>query len=250
MDEKLIKKELTKARIAETDFLIKRKNHKQSYIDSKIEKYVPEGLADTLTKAFIKAFEVVFRDGMGIIKKTYGSSNTPGNDISSARSRARVILARDTLITTAEGAGLGIAGIGLPDIPIFTAMLLRNIYQLADCYGFEYDSKTEQLFILKIITAALAYGEDAELLNDDVNTLMEQIDNEDYTYYGLLTQQIEAAAAAVSREVLYMKFVQTIPVIGAAGGISNLTCLGRVGRYAELKYRKRFIINIKRQSEM
>ena len=49
MDEKTLKKELTKARIAETDFLIRRKKQKQSYIDSKIEKYVPVGLAGTLT---------------------------------------------------------------------------------------------------------------------------------------------------------------------------------------------------------
>ncbi len=69
MDEKLLKKELTKARIAETDFLIRRKKQKQSYIDIKIEKYVPKGLAGTLTAAFTKAFEIIFRDGTGIIKK-------------------------------------------------------------------------------------------------------------------------------------------------------------------------------------
>lgn len=158
------------------------------------------------------------------------------------RNRARAILAKDTVVTAAEGTGLGLAGIGLPDIPVFTAVLLRNIYQLAECYGFDYESKTEQVFILKLIETGLSYGESAEKLNDELNALMEQIDNEDYTYYGLISQQIKAASEAVSKEVLYMKFIQTIPVVGAAGGISNLTCLNKVGRFAELKYRKRFIM--------
>ena len=240
MNEKTLKKELTKARISETDFLIRRKKQKQSYIDSKIEKYVPEGLAGTLEAAFTKAFEIIFRDGTGIIKKTYGRGSSDNDDIVMLRNRARAILAKDTVVTAAEGTGLGLAGIGLPDIPVFTAVLLRNIYQLAECYGFDYESKTEQVFILKLIETGLSYGESAEKLNDELNALMEQIDNEDYTYYGLISQQIKAASEAVSKEVLYMKFIQTIPVVGAAGGISNLTCLNKVGRFAELKYRKRF----------
>lgn len=242
MNEKTLKKELTKARISETDFLIRRKKQKQSYIDSKIEKYVPEGLAGTLEAAFTKAFEIIFRDGTGIIKKTYGRGSSDNDDIVMLRNRARAIIAKDTVVTAAEGTGLGLAGIGLPDIPVFTAVLLRNIYQLAECYGFDYESKTEQVFILKLIETGLSYGESAEKLNDELNALMEQIDNEDYTYYGLISQQIKAASEAVSKEVLYMKFIQTIPVVGAAGGISNLTCLNKVGRFAELKYRKRFIM--------
>lgn len=242
MNEKTLKKELTKARISETDFLIRRKKQKQSYIDSKIEKYMPEGLAGTLEAAFTKAFEIIFRDGTGIIKKTYGRGSSDNDDIVMLRNRARAILAKDTVVTAAEGTGLGLAGIGLPDIPVFTAVLLRNIYQLAECYGFDYESKTEQVFILKLIETGLSYGESAEKLNDELNALMEQIDNEDYTYYGLISQQIKAASEAVSKEVLYMKFIQTIPVVGAAGGISNLTCLNKVGRFAELKYRKRFIM--------
>jgi len=238
MNEKTLKKELTKARISETDFLIRRKKQKQSYIDSKIEKYVPEGLAGTLEAAFTKAFEIIFRDGTGIIKKTYGRGSSDNDDIVMLRNRARAILAKDTVVTAAEGTGLGLAGIGLPDIPVFTAVLLRNIYQLAECYGFDYESKTEQVFILKLIETGLSYGESAEKLNDELNALMEQIDNEDYTYYGLISQQIKAASEAVSKEVLYMKFIQTIPVVGAAGGISNLTCLNKVADLQSLNTEK------------
>ena len=168
MNEKTLKKELTKARISETDFLIRRKKQKQSYIDSKIEKYVPEGLAGTLGAAFTKAFEIIFRDGTGIIKKTYGRGSSDNDDIVMLRNRARAILAKDTVVTAAEGTGLGLAGIGLPDIPVFTAVLLRNIYQLAECYGFDYESKTEQVFILKLIETGLSYGESAEKLANEL----------------------------------------------------------------------------------
>ncbi len=243
MDKKTLQQELAKARIAEADFLIRRKRQKQPYIDSKIQKYVPEGLADALKAAFTKSFEIVFRDGTGIIKKTYNRTKPSNCEISRLRSRAKSILAKDIVITTAEGTGLGLAGIGLPDIPVYTSVILRNIYQLAECYGFECESKTEQVFILKLIEASMATGEKAEILNDEVNTLIERIDKDNYTYYGLITQQVNAAAEAVSKEVLYMKFVQTLPVVGAAGGISNMLCLGKIGRYAEIKYRKRYILS-------
>ena len=42
--------------------------------------------------------------------------------------------------------------------------------------------------------------------------------------------------------LLYQKFLQGIPIVGAAGGISDAVCLQRVQRYAALKYRRRFLL--------
>lgn len=39
--------------------------------------------------------------------------------------------ALNTVLTTAEGIGLGVLGIGLPDIMIWTTVLLRGIYASA-----------------------------------------------------------------------------------------------------------------------
>ena len=37
---------------------------------------------------------------------------------------------KNLLLSTAEGVGLGVLGIGLPDIP-FTGMILKSIYEVA-----------------------------------------------------------------------------------------------------------------------
>ena len=40
-----------------------------------------------------------------------------------------------------------------------------------------------------------------------------------------------------------MKFLQGIPVVGALGGAYDAVYMRRVSKYAELKYRKRFLKN-------
>ena len=41
---------------------------------------------------------------------------------------------------------------------------------------------------------------------------------------------------------MYGKFLQNIPVAGAAGGAKDAVCLRRVQQYASIKYEKRFLI--------
>ena len=36
--------------------------------------------------------------------------------------------------------------------------------------------------------------------------------------------------------------IRFVPVVGAVGGAADAVCLGRVRRYAAIKYRKRFLI--------
>ena len=42
---------------------------------------------------------------------------------------------------------MGVLGIGLPDIPVFTGMILKNIYETALQYGYSYESREEKYFI-------------------------------------------------------------------------------------------------------
>ena len=58
---------------------------------------------------------------------------------------------------------------------------------------------------------------------------------------GYRKRQMEYTARAVSKEVLYMKFLQGIPLIGAVGGAYDIKYMSLVTEYAELKYRKRFL---------
>lgn len=138
-----------------------------------------------------------------------------------------------------EGVGLGILGIGLPDIPLFTGMILKSIYETALHYGFPYDTEEEKYFILLLIQAALSYGEELEAINDRADRfIMEQTLPHGYDS----REQIKETSAVLSGELLYMKFLQGIPVAGVIGGAYDSVYLKRILDYAKLKYRKRFLM--------
>ena len=52
------------------------------------------------------------------------------------------------LISGVAGVGMGVAGVGIPDIPVFTSMVLKSIYEIALNYGFDYDTKEDLFFLL------------------------------------------------------------------------------------------------------
>ena len=153
--------------------------------------------------------------------------------------------AKNLAISGVEGVGLGLLGVGIPDIPLFTAVILKSVYEIALTYGFTYESEEEQWFILKIIETALRKG--AEL--EQGNTLLNGwIDSQARGRpYGRERSSRKAAgtkartADALSEALLYMKFLQGIPVAGVAGGISNTIYLKKITDYAELKYKRRFL---------
>ena len=49
-------------------------------------------------------------------------------------------------------------------------------------------------------------------------------------------------ANALSHELLYMKFLQGIPIAGIVGGVFDAVYLKRIADYADLKYRRRFLL--------
>lgn len=57
--------------------------------------------------------------------------------------------------------------------------------------------------------------------------------------------QIEKTAGELSKELLYMKFLQGIPIVGAVGGIYDAVYMKRIAEYANLKYKKRFLMKKK-----
>ena len=48
------------------------------------------------------------------------------------------------------------------------------------------------------------------------------------------------------KELLYMKFLQGIPVVGAVGGAYDAVYMKRITEYAELKYRHRYLAGRKK----
>ncbi len=134
---------------------------------------------------------------------------------------------------------MGTLGVGIPDVPLFIGLMLRSLYEMACHFGFPYDSPDEQYFLLKLIQGALSYGKELELCNHALNLF---IDTPALPAHYDLTMQITLTAQALSQQLLYMKFLQGIPLVGAAGGAYDVVCLHRVQQFARLKYQRRLLL--------
>mgnify|MGYP003302454493 FL=1 len=137
---------------------------------------------------------------------------------------------------------MGLLGVGIPDIPVFTGMVLKSIYEIALSYGYEYESEGERRFILMLIQGAVSYGQEMLEVNAGIDAYITDPDiPQDYEE----KIQIEKTAGELSKELLYMKFLQGIPVVGAVGGIYDAVYMKRITEYANLKYKKRFLMKKK-----
>ena len=242
----------------ELAYLSKRTEKSESKLNQLLEKKVPAGLQNTLDKAFSKAFRLVFEKGTGVIEKTYNKEEMRKNyqvnayaakvhgDKKSLKvfsGKAKGAGAGNLLMSGAAGIGLGVLGIGLPDIALFTGLMLKGVYEIALNYGFDYEDEEEKKFILLLIRGALSYGNELQSINEELNFYM------DYGAYAKARSAEEAicaAAGCLSKELLYMKFLQGIPVVGAVGGAYDAIYMKQIMEYAELKYRRRFYLRQRR----
>lgn len=240
----------------EERFIAHNCNVKVADWQKKIEKYVPQKLNETLDTAFYKAFSLVFDKGTGVIEKTYNRKKKEQeyqidaytSEIKQNAKSLRVFgkKAKDTkrvnmAVSTIEGLGMGVLGMGIPDIPVFISVLLKSIYEIALTYGFTYDTVEEQIFILKIIEVALSHENELVSGNDEMNRFISgsalTISRQD---------QMKRTADALSKELLYLKFVQGIPIVGVLGGVSDIIYQKKITEYASLKYKRRFLAERKK----
>ena len=231
-------------------------------IADKIEKKIPEKLTATLETAFYKAFFVIFEKGTSLIEKTFNGEDMAlefqVNDFRVDKRPDRRSLKRlekaakrsklkNSCITTVEGIGLGVAGIGLPDIPIFLGMLLKGLYEMAVSYGYDYTKKEEQVFLMRIIYTGLAQGEEkvmADLWTEDMGVAIHNGTAEfDFN------DEVMEASSALSMAMLTSKFVQGFFIVGAVGGAMNLVIYRKVLGYAAMKYKKRYLYEKLRDDE-
>lgn len=242
-------KEWDKLEKQEASYLQKRKEKRDSKLNQLLEKKVPANLQNTLDSAFSKAFYLIFEKGTGIIEKTYKredlektyqinefAAQVRGNRKSLKEFSKRAMGAGNVNLLI-SGVGLGVLGIGLPDIVLFTGLMLKSIYEIALNYGFDYQEEEEKRFILLLIQGALSYGNDLDRINIEVNYYMKN-----GSYYKDVDMEscIKETAGCLSKELLYMKFLQGIPIVGAAGGVQDAIYMKQVVKYAEMKYRRRF----------
>lgn len=236
----------------EEKFLSKRMEKKESFLNQKLQEKVPEKLQGTLEQAFGKAFSLIFDKGTGIIEKTYNREemekvyqiNEYTDEVRKNRKsltafskKAGVNSAKNVVLSSVSGIGLGVLGVGLPDIPLFTGMMLKGIYEIALSYGFDYNSEEEKYFILLLIQGAVSYGEEMKWIDKEVNEYMKyRCLPHDYRR----EEMIRKTAGLLSKELLYMKFLQGFPVVGAVGGAYDVIYMKRITEYSNLKYKRRF----------
>ena len=253
-----IQKEWSKLIKQETAYLEKRLEKSDSKINQLLASKVPPTLQGTLDKAFSKAFHTVFEKGTGVIEKTYKKEEIRKqyqiNDYVAGLSDTRKSLKAfskkasgsgtlNLAISGVSGVGLGVLGIGIPDIVLFTGLVLKSVYEIALNYGYDYENEDERRFILLLIQGALTHGKEMQEINGRVNAYIE---NGRHVEAETIEECISATAGCMSKELLYMKFLQGIPVVGAVGGAYDAIYMKKIVKYAELKYRRRFLIGRKR----
>lgn len=256
MNQKQIEKEWKRLIKLEEKFINHNVEKKEKEWQNKLEKFVPEKLSGTLNTAFYKAFELIFEKGTGLIEKTYNKEkreqdykiNEYAAELKNNRKTMKVFGKQakasqnlNMAISAVEGIGMGAAGAGLPDIPVFLGVLLKSIYETALIYGFAYDTEQEQIFILKMIETALAREDELLESNAELNKWIEA----PQIFEISKTEQIKRTSAALANEMLYLKFVQGIPIVGMAGGLSDVVYQKKITDYAQMKYKRRFLIRKK-----
>ena len=225
---------------------------------TELEKRIPEKVYAGLESAYCKAFSLVFNQGSALIEKSYNKEELKADhairdfaiQVKGGRKEFRKLRIgamqsdlRNLAVTTVEGIGLGALGVGMPDIVLFISTMLKGIYETALNYGFEYESRQEQLLILKMMETAMTSGEGWIHGNAQVDDMLE-LETIDITDE-LFKAQLEATASAFTVDMLLLKFIQGLPVVGILGGAANPVYYSKVMRYVQLKYHKRYLLKQK-----
>jgi len=228
---------------------------------TELEKKVPEKVYKNLKIAFGKAFSIVFEKGTGIIEKSYNkdslhkdqqvrdySVQLKGNrrELRKVKKSAELSGLGNMALTTVEGVGLGALGIGLPDIVMFVGVLLKGIYETAIHYGIDYNAVGERYLILKMMETSLAKGEHWVELNAEVDRLIYQ-GRQEVPDLEDMVEQRHRTADAFALDMILLKFIQGLPIVGILGGAGNPVYYNKVIHYVRLKYHKRYLLQLERQ---
>ena len=220
-----------------------------------LEKKIPPKVCTGLESAFCTGFSLVFQQGRKIIELTYKKEEmqrqhalrdwkvrTAGSrsDLKEMGNSAKKTDARNKAATTAEGIALGALGVGLPDIVLFLSTLLKGIYETAVHYGFEYESRQEQYLILKMMSASLQTGKNWTWENNAVDKILTTEESE--ISEEMFREQLRKTASAFAVDMLLLKFIQGMPVVGFLGGAANPVYYDKVMKYVQIKYQKRYLL--------
>lgn len=224
-----------------------------------LEEKVPPKVYGGLNSAFAKGFSLVFQHGQKLIEKTYKKdditlkhtvrsegfqANGNRREMKLMHKNARKSNHLNIALTTVEGIGLGALGIGMPDIILFLSTVLRGVYETALHYGFQYESRFEQMLILKMMAASLSAGEAWFRRNKEVNDWILQGERE--IPDDMFQEQIQDTAAVFAVDMLLLKFIQGLPLVGVLGGAANPLYYNKILQYVQVKYKRRYLLELQK----
>ncbi len=251
----MLRRELLQLQMQEQKHIQAAQKAKPSQWKKALEQKIPPKVYSGLESAFCTGFSLVFQQGRKVIELTYRKEDLQKEHalrdqaVQSAASRrdwkqmgrnARRSGQVNMAATTAEGIALGALGVGMPDIVLFLSTLLKGVYETAIHYGFEYESSAEQYLILKMLSAAVQTGPAWVRENAQVDAILEEaafaVDGEG------VKEQLRRTASAFAADMLLLKFIQGMPVVGILGGAANPVYYHKVMDYVQRKYRKRYLL--------
>jgi len=216
---------------------------------------IPQKVYTGLESTFCKGFSMVFNQGRSLIEKSYNKENLRDNhtirdfavqlkggrkELKAVQKNAKRSDSLNMVVTTAEGLALGALGIGLPDIVLFITTLLKGVYESALNYGFDYDTPEEQYMILNMMSASLITGQERIEWDEMIDGMI--LEPPQNVSQDVINEQIRETASVFAMDMLILKFIQGIPVVGILGAVANPIYYNRVLRYVQLKYRKRYLL--------
>ncbi|WP_373483180.1 EcsC family protein [Acetobacterium sp.] len=224
---------------------------------NKIQDKIPAKLQATLDAAFYMGFHLVFEKGSSLIEKTYNKEkiavaydlnnyaiekymhlkHLKTLDKSSKHSKAI-----NESIAAIEGGVLGLLGIGLPDIPLFLGVIVKTINEIALSYGFQYASDEEKAYLLYLICTAMTKDDLRKSYDQKVECLGHDIDAHSLPFIDLAAIMKETSDL-LSNTLLTAKFIQGLPLVGVIGGVVNPIMINKIGKYARIKYKKRYLLS-------
>jgi hypothetical protein len=256
----VLSKQMKSIELQEERFLNPKENvlfkEKVAPVLDKIQDKIPEKLESTLETAFFKGFQLVFEKGNTYIEKTYNKEQKlldyDVNNYAVDRKLCNRFISKldrsslysnaiNSSVSIVEGGLLGMLGIGLPDIPLFIALLMKTVYEVSLSYGHDYETDETKGYILLLIRSALTKGDLQKTLNEQTDKLGYQLDHKESVTVNL-EEEMQLTSKALSDALLTAKFIQGIPVVGAVGGLVNYNIVQKVSQYSKIKFKKRYLL--------
>ena len=228
-------------------------------LQEKAREKAPQKVMDKVRTALIKGFILIFTKATPAIEAAGGlkkkklkadlniSSLDKGVSLGAIQridDAAAGTASTNKEITTVEGAVMGLFGWGPQDSPIFLAVILKSIYEVAVSYGFDYTDNAEKRYIIALMNAALADPFDKVALSETCDEVGLAIDLGDGDGSEISEDELQEAAEKIADSILILKVLMMIKVAGTFSAVTNYKMVKQVTEYAKIKYRQRFLFRL------